>query len=355
MTGSAEKAKTLLAMKFVDEVVIQVRSGDGGQGCIAFRREKYQPRGGPSGGDGGNGGDIVLRANNRVGTLLEFRYQPQFRAKNGQHGMGSDRNGHRGESRELIVPVGTLVFDEKTGELLADLNEIGASVVVARGGRGGAGNISFKRPWKRTPREAEDGRPGQSKSLRLELKLLADVGIIGMPNVGKSTLVSRYSAAKPKVADYPFTTLVPNLGVVKVDEVKSYVIADIPGLVPGAASGAGLGSRFLRHVERTQCLLHLLAFRPGEDSDPLQDFDVINRELEEHSSGLATRPQVVALNKADLTETREVFANLEKQFQERNIPLRLISGVSGDGLEALRFELWDLVASTRSGSGDHES
>jgi GTPase len=342
-------------MKFVDEVVIEVRAGDGGNGCIAFRREKYVPRGGPSGGDGGNGGDVLLRADTRVGTLLELRYAPIVRAESGQHGMGSDRYGRRGESREVAVPVGTLVFDEATGELVADLDRSGAEVVAAKGGRGGAGNIKFKRPWNKAPREAEEGGPGQHRRLRLELKLLADVGIIGLPNVGKSTLISRLSAARPKIADYPFTTLVPSLGVVRVDTERSFVLADIPGLIPGAAAGAGLGSRFLRHVERTQALLHLLSVRPGEaGADPLADFVAINAELALHSEALASRPQVVVLNKADLAETREAHADLVERFAARGIELRLISGATGEGLDDLRFALWGLVQRSRGGAGSEE-
>jgi GTP-binding protein len=339
-------------MKFVDEVVIEVRAGDGGNGCIAFRREKYVPRGGPSGGDGGNGGDVVIRATTRVSTLLELRYAPLVRAESGRHGMGSDCHGRRGEPREVVVPVGTLVYDEATGELVADLDRPEAKVVIARGGRGGAGNIHFKRPWNRAPREAEEGEPGQHRRLRLELKLLADVGIIGLPNVGKSTLISRLSAARPKIADYPFTTLVPSLGVVRVDTERSFVLADIPGLIPGAAAGAGLGSRFLRHVERTQALLHLLAVRPGEaGADPVADFDAINAELALHSEALAARPQVVVLNKADLAETRESHAALAGRLAERGVELRLISGATGAGLDTLLDALWDLVAGSRAPAG----
>ena len=215
-------------MKFVDEAKVEVHAGDGGNGCVAFRREKYLPRGGPSGGDGGNGGQVVVRAERRVGTLLEFRYAPKVKAKNGQNGMGRDRNGRRGESVEIRVPIGTLIIDDDTDELLADLDQADAQFIAAKGGRGGSGNLQFKRPWNRSPREATDGRPGGQRNLRLELKLLADVGIIGLPNVGKSTLISRLSSAKPKIADYPFTTLVPNLGVLRIDDVRSIVVADIP-------------------------------------------------------------------------------------------------------------------------------
>ncbi len=332
-------------MKFVDEVVIEVRAGDGGHGCVAFRREKYQPRGGPSGGDGGDGGDVIIRAEGRVGTLLELRYSPLIRAERGQHGMGNDRDGRRGAPQEITVPVGTLVYDNGTGELLADLDKPGATAIAARGGRGGAGNLKFKKPWNRTPREARDGTPGEHRTLRLELKLLADVGIIGVPNVGKSTLISRLSSARPKVADYPFTTLIPNLGVVRVDRSRSFVLADIPGLVRGAAGGAGLGSRFLRHVDRTRALLHLVALTPGVPCDPLEDFEAINRELALHSAELAVRQQIVALNKADLAESQAEHRELARRFQEIGVDLRLISGVSGEGLDQLRYDLWALVRS----------
>lgn len=330
-------------MKFVDEVEIEVRAGDGGNGCVAFRREKYAPRGGPSGGDGGHGGNVVIRADRAVNTLLEYRYEPVIKAERGLHGQGSDRHGRNGEHREIVVPVGTLVFDAESGDPIADLDDDGVRVVVAKGGRGGAGNLRFKTAWNRSPRQSTEGTAGVQRKVRLELKLLADIGLLGLPNVGKSTLVSRLSAAKPKIADYPFTTLTPHLGVVRVGGEGSFVLADIPGLVPGAAEGAGLGSRFLRHVERTRGLLHLLALRPGEDADPLEDFDRINEELERHGKELAKRPQIVALNKTDLSETREAYADLALKFEERGLTLLLISGVSGEGLDQLRWKLWELV------------
>ena len=338
-------------MKFVDEVVLEVRAGDGGNGCVAFRREKFRPRGGPSGGDGGDGGDVVLTADEGVGTLLELRYTPLIKAERGHHGMGSDKNGRCGAPREIPVPVGTLVFDDATGELLADLDHQGASVVGARGGRGGGGNIRFKRPWNRSPREAEEGRPGEHRTLRLELKLLADVGIIGLPNVGKSTLIARMSSARPKIADYPFTTLVPNLGVVRVDGERSFVLADIPGLVEGAADGSGLGARFLRHVDRTRCLLHLVALRPGEDCDPLADYESINGELAKHSEALAARPQIVALNKADLAESKDAYPSLAERFEGVGVRLSLISGATGEGLDALLDELWETIHAVNDPDG----
>lgn len=330
-------------MKFVDEVVIKVQAGDGGNGCVAFRREKYVPRGGPSGGSGGDGGDIIFCADERVGTLLELRHKPQIKAEHGRPGMGRDRDGRSGEPLMLKVPVGTIVADNDSGEIIGDLDSAGAEVVAASGGRGGMGNLAFKRPWNRTPREAEEGSPGETRTLKLELKLLADIGIIGMPNVGKSTLVSRMSSARPKIADYPFTTLVPNLGVVRVEAGSTFVLADIPGLIPGAADGAGLGARFLRHVERTRGLLHLLALRPGEDCDPLEDYDTINEELRKHGAELAERPQVVALNKSDLPETREAFEAISQQFKERGVTLHALSAATGEGIDSIRFALWGLI------------
>ena len=342
-------------MKFVDEVVLEVRAGDGGNGCVAFRREKFQPRGGPSGGDGGDGGDIVVRADSKVSTLLEYRFTPLLKAGRGRHGEGHDRNGRSGDGKEIVVPVGTMVFDDATGEQIADLDAHGQVVIAAKGGQGGFGNLHFKKPWNRAPKEAKEGTPGEQRTLRLELKLLADVGIIGMPNVGKSTLISRLSAAKPKVADYPFTTLVPNLGVVRIDSESTYVLADIPGLVPGAADGAGLGSRFLRHVERTKCLLHLVAIRLGEESDPLEDFEVINDELKAHDPELAARPQVVAMNKADIPETREVHEELRAAFEEMGFELMLISGATGEGLDDVKYRLWNTLESVRKAEEKEES
>jgi len=330
-------------MKFVDEVKMDIRAGDGGNGCVAFRREKFVPRGGPSGGNGGRGGDIVLRANRQVTTLLEHRYAPRLRGGNGRHGMGSDKDGKAGEPKEIIVPVGTVATDADTGEQLVDLDEDGATFVVAHGGKGGLGNLAFKKAWNRAPRQAKPGRPGQERTLRLELKLLADVGVLGMPNVGKSTLVSALSAAKPKIADYPFTTLTPSLGVVRAGGDGSFVIADIPGLVPGAAAGAGLGIRFLRHVERTRALVHLVCVRPGEESDPIADLDAIDAELALHDEGLASRPQVLALNKADLAETREAFPELEERLAGRGVTLHLVSAATGEGLDELMWKMWELV------------
>jgi GTP-binding protein len=298
-------------VKFVDQVRIDVKAGDGGNGAVAFRREKYVEKGGPSGGDGGNGGSVVFAANPQLTTLLDYRYQQHHQAPSGEHGMGSDMNGRAGIDLVLEVPVGTLVRDEQTGELLADLFEAGQRVVVCKGGRGGLGNMNFATSTRQTPRFAQDGTPGEHRILQLELKLLADVGLLGFPNAGKSTLISRISRARPKVADYPFTTLVPNLGVVQYKDGLSFVVADIPGLIEGASEGVGLGLQFLRHVERCRVLVHLLDLSAVvEGRDPLHDFDVLNHELAKYSAALAMRPQVVVANKLDLPYAREALPKL---------------------------------------------
>lgn len=317
-------------MQFIDEAVITVTAGNGGNGAVAFRREAFVPLGGPAGGDGGKGGDVILRADGNLNTLVEFRFRPKWQAQHGQHGQGRDCNGRGGEDLVIRVPVGTQVFDDETGALIADLDADGKQAVVARGGRGGLGNMNFAKPWDQAPRYAQPGEPGESKRLRLSLKLLADVGIIGFPNVGKSTFISVVSRARPKIADYPFTTLVPNLGVVRLDEDRSFVIADIPGLIPGAAQGAGLGIQFLKHVERTRVLLHLLAPDPDRDID--RDFDVIMHEIETFSPELARRPMIVAINKADLPEAQEAHTRLRPVFEKRGYPLYLLSAVTGKGV-----------------------
>ncbi|MCA2980648.1 MAG: GTPase ObgE, partial [Myxococcaceae bacterium] len=275
-------------MKFVDEVRIKVKAGDGGNGAVAFRREKYVDKGGPSGGDGGNGGSVVFKATEQLTTLLDFRYQQHYRAQNGQHGMGSDMNGRGSDDLVLEAPVGTVVREAESGRELVDLSVAGQTFVVAEGGRGGLGNINFATSTRQTPRFAQDGTPGEEKELLLELKLLADVGIVGFPNAGKSTLISRVSRARPKVADYPFTTLVPNLGVVPYKDRRSFVMADIPGLIEGASEGAGLGHQFLRHVERCRVLVHLVDLSSVTTGrDPVRDFDAINTELTKYSAALA--------------------------------------------------------------------
>jgi GTP-binding protein len=292
---------------FLDEAEIDVRAGDGGNGVVAFRREKFVPRGGPSGGHGGRGGNVVLVADEGENTLYTFRFTQVFRADRGGHGGGSDRHGRNGEDLRVAVPVGTIVRDAASGSVVADLARAGQEVVVARGGRGGRGNTAFVSPTHQAPRIAEKGEPGQTRRLQLELKLIADVGIIGLPNAGKSTLLATVSAARPKIADYPFTTLVPNLGVVSLG-YATMVLADVPGLIEGSSEGLGLGDRFLRHVERTRLLIHML---DGAAADPLADFEMINRELAAFSPALAIRPQIVVVNKLDLPETRERWPALQ--------------------------------------------
>jgi GTPase len=324
-------------MKFVDEVRIHVKAGDGGDGAVAWRREKYVPRGGPAGGDGGNGGDVVLVVDPQLATLLDYRYVHDHRAPSGGHGMGSDMNGQDGADLELLVPPGTLVKDA-AGEVLADLDSPGTRFVAAKGGRGGLGNMNFATSTNQAPRYAQDGTPGEERELVLELKLLADVGIVGYPNVGKSTLISRISRARPKIADYPFTTLVPNLGVVSWRGERSFVVADIPGLIEGAHEGAGLGHQFLRHVERCRVLVHLVeGASPEPDRSPRADLAAIDRELALHSPELAKKPQVIAVTKVDVPEARAAGEKLAKIFGRRKKPVKvhLVSAVTGEGLPQL--------------------
>jgi len=333
-------------VKFVDQVSIQVKAGDGGNGAVAFRREKFIERGGPSGGDGGNGGSVIFEADTGLTTLLDYRYQQHHRARNGQHGMGSDMNGASAEDLVLRVPVGTLIRDQDAGELLADLAAPGAQAVIARGGRGGLGNMNFATSTRQTPRFAQDGKPGEERRLMLELKLLADVGLLGFPNAGKSTLISRVSRARPKIADYPFTTLVPNLGVVPYKDGMSFVMADIPGIIEGAAEGAGLGHQFLRHVERCRVLIHLVDLSaPGAGRAPLTDLDVLDHELARYSPVLAKKPQIVAANKIDLPEARERLPAFQAAMAKRDVPVFPISAATGDGLGPLM----DAVAQVLSG------
>jgi len=323
-------------VKFVDQVKIHVKAGDGGKGCVAFRREKYIDRGGPSGGDGGKGGDVVFVTDPQLTTLLDFSYQPRHFARDGEPGQGSDCNGRNAEDLTVRVPVGTVIKDQLTGEELFDLSKPGERLVIARGGKGGLGNMNFATSVRQAPRFAEPGQPGEEKLLTLELKLLADVGIVGYPNAGKSTLVSRLSKARPKIADYPFTTLVPQLGVVAYREGKSFVLADIPGLIEGASQGVGLGHQFLRHVERCRVLIHLVDCGGTDPAHaPLRDFDAINRELELHSPKLAAKPQVVAGNKLDLTGAPERFAKFKRALKRRHVDAVGISAATGEGLDAL--------------------
>jgi GTP-binding protein len=333
---------------FIDEAQVYVKAGDGGDGCVAFRREPNVPRGGPSGGDGGDGADIVLVADPQLSTLLDFRYKRQYKAERGENGRNKDQYGRCGEDMVLRVPVGTVVYDADSGELIADLTEAGARRVIVQGGKGGLGNIHFKSSINQAPRIAKPGTPGEELNIRLELKLMADVGLLGLPNVGKSTFISRVSRARPKIADYPFTTMKPNLGVVAVDDERSLVIADIPGLIEGAAEGAGLGHQFLRHVERTRVLLHILeaSVTAGPDRDPLQDFEVLNRELARYAPELTEKPQIVVLNKTDLTETRDAIDELTAALAERGIELHTMSAATGEGVREVLEALWKHVAET---------
>jgi GTP-binding protein len=322
-------------MKFVDETKIRVIAGDGGRGCVSFRREKFVPRGGPNGGDGGKGGDVIALADPQLTTLLDLRYQKQYKAGRGEHGLGKDQHGRSGEDRIIRVPVGTIIRDAATGECIADLKTPGERVVVAAGGRGGKGNAHFVSSTNRSPRFAQPGEPGEDKELAIELRLLADVGIIGLPNAGKSTLISVISAVRPKIADYPFTTLVPNLGVVAYGDGKSFVVADIPGLIEGAHQGQGLGHKFLRHVTRTSVLIHLLDATRITEADPLGDWRTVNRELELFDADLVAKPQIVVANKIDIPEARANVKLLEEVLPERFRPIHAISAVTGEGVRGL--------------------
>lgn len=329
-------------MQFIDEVRIFVKAGRGGDGAATFRREPFVPRGGPSGGDGGNGGSVILLADGQLSTLLDLRYQKNYVATPGERGQGRDKYGKAGTDTLVRVPVGTLVKDD-AGALLCDLVADGQRFVAAQGGQGGRGNIHFATSTYQSPHEAERGTSGEERELSLELKLLADVGLLGYPNVGKSTLIARVSRARPKIANYPFTTLVPNLGVVGMSGGRSFVLADIPGLIEGASEGLGLGHRFLRHVERTRALIHLVERSEEPGRDPLTDFEVINRELERYDPALATRPQVVALGKLDLTETREAYPELKEKFAARGVALHAISAATGEGVRELLEEVWKAI------------
>ncbi|HJL15733.1 MAG TPA: GTPase ObgE [Sandaracinaceae bacterium LLY-WYZ-13_1] len=331
-------------MRFVDEVEVDAVAGDGGNGCVAFRREKFRPFGGPSGGDGGDGGDVVFVASTRLGTLMDLRYRRKLKAGRGEHGRGKDQYGKGGDDLRVEVPVGTQVYDVDTGELVADLDAPGAKDVVARGGRGGRGNIHFATPSDRAPRKSEPGRPGERRRLRLELKLLADVGLLGFPNVGKSTFIARVSRARPKIADYPFTTLVPNLGVVSRDVDRSFVVADIPGLIEGAAEGAGLGHRFLKHVERCRVLLHLVTVDPDPTREPVRDFDALMDELRRFDPELAARPMVVAVSKIDLPDARAAVDEVRAALAERGHEVRALSAATGEGVDEVLDALERLLA-----------
>jgi GTP-binding protein len=324
---------------FIDEANITVKAGDGGHGCIAFRREKFVPRGGPSGGDGGHGGNIYLVADTHENTLLKFRFNHTFRAERGRHGEGKNRHGRNGDDVEIHVPIGTVVYDDATGDALHDFTTANERVLIAKGGRGGHGNAHFKSSVNRVPHKAQDGAFGEEKVLRLELKLLADVGLVGYPNVGKSTLISRISAARPKIADYPFTTLEPQLGVVSVDMDKTFVVADIPGLIEGAHLGHGLGIQFLKHIERTRLLLHLIDVSGANERDPIEEFHAIDSELAEHNPDLPLKPKIVVATKMDAADTKKV-QKLARWCKKSDLELVKISAVTGEGLEDLKHAIF---------------
>jgi GTP-binding protein len=336
-------------MRFVDEAKIWVQSGDGGRGCVSFRREKFVPRGGPNGGNGGKGGDVILVASNKHPTLLDIALQQHYRAKRGQHGKGKLQHGKNGEDREIFVPLGTLVRDSQTNNILKDLVSEGERFIAARGGRGGRGNASFKSSTNQAPRTAQEGQKGESAWLKLELKLLADVGIIGLPNAGKSTLISKISSAHPKIADYPFTTLTPNLGVVQGENFENFVVADIPGLIKGAHNGSGLGFKFLKHIERTLILLFLLDASHLEGNDPGRDYHIILSELENYNPVLLKKPRIITLNKVDLFSPPVLPAAIESYYKKLTPPFVSLSALTGEGIK----KLLTLIKSTLKKSHDH--
>jgi GTP-binding protein len=335
---------------FIDEAKIRVKAGDGGNGCMAFRREKFIPRGGPSGGDGGRGGDIWMESSERHNTLVHFRFNPEYKAERGRHGEGDKKTGRDGEGIVLKVPVGTIVYDEDTGEMVHDFSHADERVVIARGGRGGRGNAQFATSTHQAPREHEDGRLGEERNFRLELKLLADVGLVGYPNVGKSTLISRISAARPKIADYPFTTLEPNLGVVLAGEKgkeESFVVADIPGLIEGAHEGSGLGTQFLRHIERTRLLVHMVDVSDGSGRpDVIQDVDVIRGELASFGAALEKKPTLMVASKIDVANP-EKLKKLKQWSTRKKLKLFPISAVTGEGIEKLKYAMLAEVEKVR--------
>jgi GTP-binding protein len=336
---------------FIDEAKIRVKAGDGGNGCMAFRREKFVPRGGPSGGDGGRGGDVIMESTQRHNTLMFFRYNPEHKAERGEHGMGSNCTGREGKDIVLKVPVGTMLYDADTGELVHDFTHPDERVVIAKSGRGGRGNQHFATSTHQAPREHELGKPGEERNYRLELKVLADVGLVGFPNAGKSTLISRISAARPKIADYPFTTLQPNLGVVSIGEApheQSYVVADIPGLIEGAHLGAGLGVQFLRHIERTRVLVHLVDVSDASGRpDAVEDFKVIMSELASFGHGLAEKPMIVVASKVDVANP-EKLKKLKAMAKRKKLPFYEISAVTGLGIEKLKYAIGERVHELRA-------
>ena len=330
-------------IKFVDRVKIEVRAGKGGNGAVSFRREKYIPKGGPNGGDGGKGGDIIIEADDKFGTLIDLYNHPHQRAKNAENGQGSNKKGKNGEDLIIKVPLGTVVEDMDSSTILGDLIENGQRIIVARGGQGGLGNFRFKSSVRRSPKFAQKGEPGEGKKLYLSLKIIADVGLVGYPNAGKSTLLSRISAAKPKIADYPFTTLNPNLGVVSVDETKSFIAADIPGLIEGAHQGTGLGDKFLKHIERTKIILHIIDGSIIKKEDPLYSFRAINKELNSFSEKLIKKPQIIAINKCDLLFVKENMIYFNDAFQKEGYPIFPISALTGEGLNKLIYGLSSML------------
>jgi GTP-binding protein len=324
---------------FIDEAKIYVKAGDGGRGCVSFRREKFVPKGGPDGGDGGKGGDVVLRADSHLGTLLDFRYKRRYSAERGEHGRGSDQKGRDGSDSVIRVPLGTVVRAADSGALVGDLVTHEQRVIVARGGRGGRGNTRFKSPTNQAPRHAEPGEPGETRWLVMELKLLADVGLMGLPNAGKSTLLARVSAARPKIAPYPFTTLVPQLGIVRLRDEQSCVVADIPGLIEGAHEGKGLGHQFLRHIERTRLLLHLVDLAAPGDDDPLMSFAAVNRELLAYEPCLAEKPQLVVATKLDIPAAKQVWERFQPAIAALGFRVLAVSAVTGEGIGTLLDEI----------------
>ena len=343
-------------MKFVDEARISVDAGNGGNGCVSFRREKFIPKGGPDGGDGGDGGSVFLEADENLNTLIDYRYTRRYRAKNGEQGGGRNCTGAKGDDIILKVPVGTTAIDEDTGETLGDLTSAGDQLMVARGGFHGIGNTRYKSSTNQAPRQFKPGQPGESRNLKLELKVLADVGLLGMPNAGKSTFIRSVSAATPKVADYPFTTLVPNLGVVSIEEHRSFVIADIPGLIEGAADGAGLGTRFLKHLVRTHILLHIVDMAPFDESDPAEKVVAISNELERFSPGLARRERWLVMNKLDLIPEEEREARCQDLLDklEWDGPVYRISAISKEGTHKLACEIMEFIEERRQRALDDE-
>ncbi len=330
-------------MAFVDEAKFMVRAGDGGNGCVSFRREKFVPKGGPDGGDGGRGGSVIIEAVSRLHSLIDFRFRSHFIAKGGSHGQGKKKHGRKGSDHVLQVPVGSLIKDAETGELLADLVHDGDTFIAARGGRGGAGNVHYASSTCRAPRIAGKGQEGEERWLLIELKLLADVGLIGLPNAGKSTLLSMLSAANPKVASYPFTTLEPQLGVLQLDDARPCIIADIPGLIEGAHEGLGLGHKFLRHIERTRVLLHVID-GSGQEDDPFRQYQVLEQELRRFNDELVGRERLVVINKADLMVLPEELDELMVKFKEEGLEVMAISALTGEGLDQLRQRLAQTVS-----------